>query len=129
MAERHRGDDEQPDEQPDLTTQERVARNEAIFREANEGIQEAASTYDVLERIPFICECADGNCRELLVLSMDEYEEIRGNPRHFLTAGGHVRAAQGAAEVVAERGRYTIVEKKGYAGDIVEGLDPRGGDA
>lgn len=116
------------DEQPDLVTQERVARNDAIFREANEGIQEAASTYGVLEQIPFICECADGRCRELLVLSMDEYEEIRGNPRHFLNAPGHVRAAQGAAEVVDDRGRYTIVEKTGHAGDIVEELDPRGGD-
>jgi hypothetical protein len=116
------------DEQPDLVTQERVARNDAIFREANEGIQEAASKYDLLEQVPFICECADGDCRELIVLSMDEYEEIRGNPRHFLNAPGHVRAAQGAAEVVNDRGRYTIVEKKGYAGELVEELDPRGGD-
>jgi|SRR5687767_15273015 len=124
MAQRQPDDDEQPD----LVTQERVARNDALFREANEGIHDAASRYDVLERIPFICECADENCRELLVLSMDEYDEIRRNPRHFLNAPGHVRAAQGAAEVVDDRGRYTIVEKTGYAGDIVEGLDPRGGD-
>jgi hypothetical protein len=124
MAQRERDDEEQPD----LVTQERVARNDAIFREANEGIQQAASTHDVLEQIPFICECAEESCRELLVLSMDEYEEIRGNPRHFLNAPGHVRAAQGAAEVVDDRGRYEIVEKTGYAGDIVEGLDPRGGD-
>ena len=124
MAQR-KGDE---NEQPDLVTQERVARNDAIFREANEGIQQAASKYDVLEQIPFICECADENCRELIVLSMDEYDEIRGNPRHFLNAPGHVRAAQGAAEVVKDRGRYTIVEKTGHAGDIVEKLDPRGGD-
>jgi hypothetical protein len=124
MAQRERDDDEQPD----LVTQERVARNDALFREANEGIQEAASTYDVLERIPFICECADENCRELIILSMDQYEEIRRNPRHFLNAPGHVRAGQGAAEVVDDRGRYQIVEKTGYAGDIVEELDPRKGD-
>jgi len=123
MAQRKQDDDEQPD----LVTQERVARNEALFREANEGIQEAASTYDVLTRIPFICECADGSCRALIVLSMGEYEEIRENPRHFLNAPGHVLAAQGAAEVVDDRDRYEIVEKTGYAGDIVEELDPRGG--
>lgn len=124
MAQQQRDDDKQPD----LVTQERVARNDAIFREANEGIQEAASKYEVLDQIPFICECADGNCRELIVLSMDEYDEIRGNPRHFLNVPGHVRAAQGAAEVVDERGRYTIVEKTGHAGNLVEELDPRGGD-
>jgi len=124
MAQRQPGQDEQPD----LVTQERVARNDALFREANEGIQQAATTYEVLEQIPFICECADENCRELLVLSMDEYEEIRGNPRHFLNAPGHVRAGQGAAEVVHDRGRYTIVEKTGYAGQLVERLDPREGE-
>jgi hypothetical protein len=123
MAQRQPGHDEQPD----LVTQERVARNDALFREANEGIQQAATTYEVLEQIPFICECADENCRELLVLSMDEYEEIRGNPRHFLNAPGHVRAGEGAAEVVDDRGRYTIVEKTGYAGQLVEKLDPREG--
>jgi hypothetical protein len=123
MAQQQRGHDEQPD----LVTQERVARNDALFREANEGIQQAATTYEVLEQIPFICECADESCRELLVLSMDEYEEIRGNPRHFLNAPGHVRVGQGAAEVVDDRGRYTIVEKTGYAGQLVEKLDPREG--
>jgi hypothetical protein len=119
----------QPDEDelPDRATQERVARNDALFREANEGIQKAASTYDVLDQIPFICECADEECRELLTLSIDEYEEIRGDPRHFLNAVGHESAAQGAVEVVSDRGRYLIVEKRGYAGEIVEELDPRSG--
>jgi hypothetical protein len=124
MAEPGRDDEEQPD----LVTQERVARNDALFREANEGIREAASTHDLLERIPFICECADGNCRELLALSMDEYEHIRANPRHFLNAPGHVRAALGAAEVVDDRGRYEIVAKTGYAGELAAELDPRGGE-
>ncbi len=122
MAQRERDDDEQPD----LVTQERVARNDALFREANEGIQEAASKYDVLEQIPFICECADGNCRELLVLSMDEYEEIRGNPRHFLNAPGHVRAAQGAAEVVDDRGRYDDRREDGLRGGHRGGTRPAG---
>ena len=115
------------EEQPDLRTQERVARNDALFREANEGIGDAATKYDVLEQVPFICECADGDCRQLLVLSIDEYEEIRRSPRHFLHAPGHIRADEGAARVVKDRGRYTIVAKTGHAGDVVEQLDPRGG--
>lgn len=121
MALRHEADG-----QPDILTQERVARNDALFREANEGIQKAATKHEVLDQIPFICECADGNCRELLILSIDEYEEIRQNSRYFLNAPGHVRAAEGAAEVVNDRGRYTIVAKTGHAGDVAERLDPRG---
>ena len=119
--------DEVDDEQPDIRAQERVARNDATFREANEGIEEAATKYEVLDQIPFICECADENCRELLVLSVVEYEEIRQNPRHFLNAAGHALAAEGgAAEVVDDRGRYVIVAKTGHAGDVAERLDPRG---
>ena len=114
--------------QPDLRTQERVARNDALFREANEGIEDAATKYEVLDQVPFICECADENCRKLLVLSINEYEEIRQNPRHFLNAQGHVRADEGAAQVVTDRGRYIIVAKTGHAGDVAEQLDPRGGN-
>lgn len=117
------------EDEPDLRTQERVARNDALFREANEGIEDAATKYDVLDQVPFICECADGTCRELLVLSIAEYEEIRQHPRHFLHAPEHVRADEGAAQVVKDRGRYTIVAKTGYAGDVVEQLDPRGGES
>lgn len=114
------------EEEPDIRTQERVARNDALFREANEGIEDAATKQEVLDQVPFICECADGNCRELLVLSIDEYEEIRQDSRHFLNAPGHVRADEGAGQVVKDRGRYTIVAKTGHAGDVVEQLDPRG---
>jgi hypothetical protein len=117
------------DEQPDVVTQERVARNDALFREANEGIQRAATAYDVLEKIPFICECADETCRELVTLSADQYEEVRRNPRHFLNVVNHERADQGASQVVKDRGRYVIVEKTGYAAKLVEELDPREGSA
>ena len=117
------------EDEPDLRTQERVARNDSIFRDANEGIEDAATKYEVLDQIPFICECADGNCRTLLVLSISEYEEIRQNPRHFLNAPGHTRADEGAAQVVTDRGRYLIVAKTGHAGDVAEQLDPRGGSS
>ena len=120
-------DEEEPDIEPDIRTQERVARNDALFREANEGIEDAATKYEVLDQVPFICECANENCRKLLVLSVAEYEEIRQHPRHFLHAPGHVRADEGAGQVVTDRGRYTIVEKTGHAGEVVEQLDPRGG--
>ena len=123
MAQRERGDDEQPD----LVTQERVARNDALFREANEGIQQAATTYDVLEQIPFICECADENCRELLVLSMDEYEEIRENPRHFLNAPGARARCAGRGRGGGRSRPLYIVEKTGYAGKHGRGTRPAGG--
>jgi hypothetical protein len=104
-------------------TAERIARNDAIFREANEGIRDAAQEYDLEGRIPFVCECADPNCRELLRLTLDDYRQIRSDPRHFLNVPGHEAAAQGWGEVIARNDQYVTVRKLGRAGDIAEQLE------
>lgn len=114
---------------PDELTQERVARNDALFREANEKIEATAEALqsDVLD-VPFLCECADRSCTQILRLNREDYEEVRSDSRHFLNAPGHHVAAQGAAEVVAEREGYVIVRKLGHAGDVAAALDERQAD-
>ena len=107
--------------------QERIARNDSTFRDANEQIRAAADRHGVDDiAIPFICECADPTCQEIVRLTRDQYGEVRGNARHFLNAPGHQRAALGAGEVVAERDGYVIVEKIAYAGELAEALDDEG---
>jgi len=39
--------------------------------------------------IPFICECADPACREIIRLNQDEYEAVRAESRHFFNVPGH----------------------------------------
>jgi hypothetical protein len=112
--------------EPDELTQERIARNDARFREANEDIEAAAVSHDLTEmRVPFICECADTGCTAIIRLSLGEYEEVRADSTTFINSPGHVAAARGAAEVVAERERYEIVRKLGHAAEVVERMDPR----
>lgn len=111
---------------PDELTQERVARNDARFREANESIEAMAEALDTdVSRIPFLCECADRSCTEIVRMSLEEYEEVRSDSRHFLNVPGHEVAAQGAAAVVSEHDSYVIVRKLAHAGDVVERLDDR----
>jgi hypothetical protein len=110
--------------QIELTAQ-RVALNQATFREANEKIQQAALEYHVDGRLPFICECSDPDCVDLLRLGPTEYESIRATPTHFLTAPGHHRSADGWANLVERREGYEIAEKVGDAAGIAEDLDPR----
>lgn len=89
------------DVDPDTT--ERLARNEAFFREVNERIEAAAGelgreqdTYECL------CECADPACAERITISFAEYEEIRSSPIRFVIAPGHdVRQIE---QVVEETG-------------------------
>ncbi|MDP9491311.1 MAG: hypothetical protein M3P42_03790 [Actinomycetota bacterium] len=113
----------------DRLMEERIALNQATFREANERINAAAGVYAVDIPVPFICECADPTCAEVVRLALSQYEEIRADSRHFLNVPGHQAAAQGAAAVVAEREGYVIAEKVGHAGEIAEALDPRNAES
>ena len=103
---------------------ERIAGNDALFRDANDWIGETAEEYRVEHdsRVPFLCECADPNCREILRLTLDEYRELRCDPRHFVNMAGHEASEHGWAEVIARTDGYVTVAKIGRAGDIAETL-------
>ena len=104
--------------------QERLARNEAFFRQVNErikdvadGIQGGDDTYE------FLCECADPSCTERITLSTTEYDQVRQSPRRFVLALGHVSPE--VEHVVEREGDHVVVEKVGIAGRIAAELDPR----
>lgn len=102
---------------------ERIGRNDAIFRHANEGISEVAEAQEIEESVPFICECADPACVEIVQMSMKEYREIREDPRVFLNVPGHEASAQGWAQVIESHDRYVVVEKIGPAAEVAEQLE------
>lgn len=114
----------QGDVDHDRLVAERVARNDSMFRDANEGIRTAAEELGFgAEVVPFVCECADPNCREIVQLPLGEYRRVRSNPRHFLKVPGHEAAAQGHARVIAEGDGYVVAEKIGLAGELAEDYD------
>jgi hypothetical protein len=103
-------------------TQARIAETQARFREANERIEATAYNTQLLGPVPFICECANADCTEIVRLELDEYESARQNPRRFFVEPGHARpaVAAGAAVIVDEMPGYTLVDKIGVAGEIAE---------
>jgi hypothetical protein len=103
-------------------TEERIAINQSRFREANERIELAADRMGLAGPIPFICECAQASCVEIVRLSMESYEEVRHDPRLFFTAPGHEQIAvdAGAGVVVGNGDGYVLVEKIGVAGQVAE---------
>jgi hypothetical protein len=96
-------------------TAERVARNEAAFRSANERIEEAA---EGLQQAPFLCECADPACTLTVWLSFDEYEAVRAAPNRFFMIPGHERHAGQWSRVVDRTKSYVVTEKLGDAGVV-----------
>ncbi len=93
--------------------EERIAKNNLTFREANEKIRAKADEYDApLELIPFLCECPDPACTEIIRLTGEQYAAVRADDRHFFTLAGHEEAEKPLGEVVSREGEYVIVEKE-----------------
>jgi hypothetical protein len=101
-------------------TQVRIAENQSAFRVANERIEAAASNLGLAEPVPFICECADRECTEIVRLTFDGYEDVRQYPRRFFNAPGHeaLSVGAGAGVVVDRHDGYVVVEKIDLAGEI-----------
>ena len=102
---------------------ERIGRNDSIFRQANERINEVAEAQQVDGPTPFICECADPGCQEIVFLTPGQYSEIRQEARLFLNVPGHEASSQGWAQVVGTHESYVVVKKIGPAGEVAEQLE------
>ena len=107
----------------DEERQERLAKNESLFRTLNENIRGLASELAGSEPFEFICECSTSGCFERVSLTLPEYERIREDGTHFLLADGHQDIE--IEQVIARYDRYVVVEKDGVAGLIAEDDDPR----
>ena len=114
----------------DDASTEKIARNNAVFRDANEAIADAASRHglDDGRLVPFVCECSDRGCTKVIRLTLDDYRRIRDNPRWFAHARGHEASVPGAVRLVDEGADHAVVEKLGDAGDLAARLASDGQD-
>jgi hypothetical protein len=90
-----------------VSREDRIVRNEALFREVNERLEEiqesAAETFGV------VCECGDAGCKEMLEVTTHEYRDVRAEPTHFLVIPGHEIPD---VETVVERTTHFNVVRK-----------------
>lgn len=112
----------------DVTVQ-RVALNQATFRDANEKIQAVAGRIGVdADAVPFLCECPRRECTDIVRLTLCDYETVRARPTWFVVVPGHeiweVEEIS-VARVAERREQFTIMEKLGEAAELVAELDPR----
>ena len=108
----------------DDASAEKVARNNASFRAANEGIAEAAEEHglDDGRPVPFICECSDPRCTEIILLTLTEYKRVRSSSRWFAHASGHDSDLPDAVRLLEDHQRYVLAEKINHAGEVVARL-------
>ena len=102
---------------------QRAAANESAFRDANETmVRKAEEITGGRGATPYLCECDDPRCTEIVPLTREQYEAIRSGPRIFVVVPGHQTSRD---HVVTEHERFTVIEKTGGEGALVEQQDPR----
>jgi hypothetical protein len=102
--------------------EERLALNEALFREINERVEDRLRPMiGEPDALAILCECSDVGCNRRIELSREEYESVRSDPTQFVVVPGHTRAD--IEDVVSRTDRYEIVRKHGAAGEVAERLD------
>jgi hypothetical protein len=74
----------------------------------------------IKNRAHFLCECADTSCTKVVLLSLEEYAEVREHPARFLTLPDHEEPE--TEVVIDEERRYQIVQKRGEAAAVARRL-------
>jgi hypothetical protein len=105
------------------SVEDRLARNEVLFRAINNRIRELAARFDHLsdEELSFICECADETCVERVTLTPQQYDDVRALPARFVVIPGH-EATPLVERIVFRSNDFVIVRKVGLAADIARRL-------
>lgn len=99
------------------TVEERVGRNEAIFREVNERIVEVGGELDV-SRLAIVCECADAVCAAVIEIRVPDFRRAREEAAAFIVIPEHVLAA--VEDVVFAGDGFVFVRKRGQAAEAAE---------
>jgi hypothetical protein len=95
--------------------EERLAANEARFREINEAAQPQRESQGSGR---FVCECSDRSCTAWIELPLTEYTAVRANPRRFIVAPSH--ELPDVDNIVERHEGYFVVEKPESVAHVVE---------
>ena len=102
----------------------RLAENEVRFRALNERLRDTSGTWQAGEgRLELVCECGNEDCTIAIRMTPQEYEQVRSDEVQFAIARGHERPE--VEDVVAERGGWVVVRKRGEAAEVAAESDPR----
>jgi hypothetical protein len=103
----------------DAAAMRQVAMNQAALRVLNEGIDGERGDGVIV----FRCECGELGCNRLVPLRRAEYEAVRGHPRRFVIAPGHV--VPELEHLVERHAEHSVVETHPHTSHFAERTDPR----
>ena len=97
---------------------ERVGKNEAVFREVNERINEVSR----FESTEYLCECGNAACAETIPMAVTDYEAVRTDSTFFLVVPGH--EIPDVEDVIVRNEAFLVVQKRaGAPAELAAELD------
>ena len=92
--------------------------NEVLFRKANDRVDERAEEHaSSAEPVAFYCECSDPDCTERILITAQEFENVRQHDAQFLVRPDH--DVPSVEIIVTRTPLYFVVEKTGEAAEFV----------
>ena len=90
---------------------ERLEQNQKTFRGANDRLEDAVeeNALDGVRPVPFLCECADIECRGRIEITTGDYDAAHIDSDHYIILPGH-RTIDGE-EMVEDNLTYLVVDK------------------
>ena len=99
--------------------------NESASRSANDRFVGTIARHGApTDRVSLACECGAPLCREIVTLTIEEYERVRADRAWFLVSDAHHNGDTTVARRVGDGKGYVIIEKIGAQAEA-ERHDPR----
>ena len=107
--------------------EERVARNEALYRTVNRELEYTAQQFgdESTDELEIICECGQPTCSATLTLTIGDYDDIHRQRDRFAVAPGHEDPT--LERVVEKKDDLVVVDKFGTAEALAEAEERRQG--
>ena len=103
---------------------DKEARNQALFREVNEHVEQLANGASADRHDQLICECGNPDCTQRIALTRAEYEGVRAYASRFVVALNHENPE--TESIIEQNERFAVVETyAGASSRIARATDPR----
>ena len=99
---------------------ERIAKNETVFRAANREIEQAEQEAGggANNLIEVLCECGKSGCSGLISLTVADYDGVHSQKDRFVVLRGHESSE--IERIVYDKATFLVVDKFGEAEEIAE---------
>jgi hypothetical protein len=94
-----------------MSRHERLEQNQKMFRAANGRFEDAVeeNSLDGVRPVPFLCECADIECRGSIEITTADYDAAHIDSDYYVILPGHPTID--GEETVEDKVVYLVVEK------------------